>query len=165
MIQSLLIKLAMLAMTMSVVFWIAWQGPQGSLKVSSNEAGPAAGLPVADIPLVRETGEADGPNEQAALLPAVAAEKSAPSPAKAPSRRTGPLDLNRASADEIDALPGIGSVLAERLIAYRTSAGGFRSIDDLRRVKGIGAKKLDRLRPLIMVSAPYTAARGEKKPL
>jgi competence protein ComEA len=63
------------------------------------------------------------------------------------------LDLNRASADELEALPGVGAVLAQRVIAFRTSAGGFRTIEDLREVKGIGSKKFDRIKSLVTVSA------------
>lgn len=163
MIQSLLIKLAMLAMTMGVVFWIGWHAPQGSLPQPALEAASEADPAAADSPVVPEATEAGAPGGQAASVPAPA--KPAQSQARTPSRRSGPLDLNRASAGEIDALPGIGAVLAERVVAYRTSAGGFRSIDDLRRVKGIGAKKLDRLRPLIMVSAPAAHSKTEKTPL
>ncbi|MEP6686468.1 MAG: helix-hairpin-helix domain-containing protein [Verrucomicrobiota bacterium] len=53
------------------------------------------------------------------------------------------LDVNAATADELDHLPGIGAVLAARIIAARP----FKSADDLRRVKGIGAKKYVKLRP------------------
>jgi competence protein ComEA len=63
------------------------------------------------------------------------------------------LDLNQASAGELEALPGIGAVLAQRVIAFRTSVGGFRAVDDLRHVKGIGSKKFDRIKALVTVSA------------
>ncbi len=63
------------------------------------------------------------------------------------------LDLNQASAGELEALPGIGAVLAQRVIAFRTSTGGFRVVDDLREVKGIGSKKFDRIKSLVTVSA------------
>jgi competence protein ComEA len=63
------------------------------------------------------------------------------------------LDLNEATAGEFEALPGIGAVLAQRVIAFRTSAGGFRTIEDLREVKGIGLKKFDRIKSLVTVSA------------
>ena len=53
------------------------------------------------------------------------------------------LDVNAATAQELDALPGIGSVLAKRIIAARP----FKSADDLRRVKGIGKKKYEKIRP------------------
>ena len=62
------------------------------------------------------------------------------------------LDLNQASAGELEALPGIGAVLAQRVIAFRTSTGGFRAVEDLREVKGIGAKKFNRIKSLVTVS-------------
>lgn len=165
MIQSLLIKLAMLAMTMGVVFWIAWEAPQVSL-LAQKEA-ESAGLPVAaENSVPPDTKPADNVHQPApAAAPVVITRTPARSEAQVPPRRKGLLDLNRASAEEIDALPGIGAVLARRVIDYRKSAGGFRSVDDLREVKGIGAKKLDRLRPLVMVSAPSAKGRTEKAPL
>lgn len=58
-----------------------------------------------------------------------------------------PLDLNRATAAELERLPGVGPALAARIIAYRDSAGRFRSVDELDRVRGIGPALLERLRP------------------
>lgn len=70
------------------------------------------------------------------------------SPAPAPA---GPLDLNRASAEDIEKLPGIGPAVAKRIVAYRDSAGRFSKLEDLDAVKGIGPKLLDKLRPLLVV--------------
>lgn len=53
----------------------------------------------------------------------------------------GLLDLNAATAEQLDALPGIGPVLAERIVEWRTEHGGFRSVDQLREVPGIGESK------------------------
>lgn len=161
MIQSLLIKLAMLAMTMGVVFWIAWQAPQDSLKDPASDA-PAA---VLDVPVAPNTRQAGEENKSAASSTPALAQKAARSDVPVQSPHKGPLDLNRASAEEIDSLPGIGAVLAQRVIDYRKTSGGFRSVEDLRQVKGIGAKKLDRLRPLVVVSVPGTKQRTEKPPL
>ncbi|MEB3220747.1 MAG: helix-hairpin-helix domain-containing protein [Candidatus Sericytochromatia bacterium] len=61
----------------------------------------------------------------------------------------GPLDLNRASAAELDTLPGVGPAMASRILLVRQRLGGFRTLDDLREVPGIGAKRLERLRPLL----------------
>ena len=62
-------------------------------------------------------------------------------------RPTTPLDINRATAAELEQLPGIGPALAARIIAKRDSMGGFRRVDDLDAVRGIGPAKLQRLRP------------------
>lgn len=63
-----------------------------------------------------------------------------------------PLDLNRATTDELTSLPGVGPSLALRIVQARESAGRFASVDDLRRVKGLGVTRLERLRPLLTVS-------------
>jgi len=57
-----------------------------------------------------------------------------------------PLDLNSASISELIQIPGIGMVYAERIIQYRYEKGGFKSIDELVNVKGIGGKKLQKMR-------------------
>lgn len=68
-----------------------------------------------------------------------------------PSRGSSPsgasrLDLNRASAAELESLPGVGPVLARRIVEERGRRGGFRSVDDLIAVKGIGSAVLEGLR-------------------
>ncbi|MDW8222285.1 MAG: helix-hairpin-helix domain-containing protein [Gemmatales bacterium] len=62
-----------------------------------------------------------------------------------------PVDLNRASREELMSLPAIGPVLADRIIAERQTRGPFLSVEDLRRVRGIGPRILDRLRPFVRV--------------
>jgi competence protein ComEA len=60
-----------------------------------------------------------------------------------------PLDLNRATAEELERLPGIGAVLAERIVAYRDSKGGFRSVEELEQVRGVGPAMLAKLKPMV----------------
>lgn len=62
-----------------------------------------------------------------------------------------PLDLNTATAEQLDGLPGVGPVLAERILGYRTQHGGFRSVDQLQEVNGIGARRFADLRPMVRV--------------
>ena len=62
-----------------------------------------------------------------------------------------PIDLNRATADELAALPGVGPVLAGRIVAYRDSAGPFGSVSELASVKGIGAATLERIRDRVRI--------------
>jgi competence protein ComEA len=57
------------------------------------------------------------------------------------------VHLNGASAEELDALDGIGPSLAERIVGYRVAHGGFRSVDELDEVSGIGPVRLEQLRP------------------
>ena len=73
----------------------------------------------------------------------------------ATERTGGLLDLNTAGKEELMELPGIGDVLAERIIAYRQECGGFYAVEDLLNVEGIGEKRLDAIRDLITVEAAY----------
>lgn len=64
-----------------------------------------------------------------------------------------PLDLNRVSVEDLCLIPGIGEALAREIIAYRERAGRFRSIEELKKVKGIGDKKWEEFKPYLMVSS------------
>jgi competence protein ComEA len=71
------------------------------------------------------------------------------------------LDLNRASQQDFERLPGIGPVLARRIVEYRETRGTFHDVEQLRRVKGIGKKTFERIRALVAV-APQ-AVRSARK--
>jgi len=63
----------------------------------------------------------------------------------------GPVDLNTATAAQLEALPGVGPATSTAILAYRTSHGRFRSVTELLEVPGIGPAKLEALRPLVKV--------------
>ncbi|MCB9591541.1 MAG: helix-hairpin-helix domain-containing protein [Sandaracinaceae bacterium] len=63
-----------------------------------------------------------------------------------------PIDVNAAGAEDLQLLPRIGPRLAERIIAERDRGGRFDSVDALTRVRGIGPRTVERLRPLVTVS-------------
>ena len=66
---------------------------------------------------------------------------------KTTKAEVGTVSLNKATAKELESLPGIGPAIAERIIAYRTEKGKFSEISELMQVKGIGEKKFAQLRP------------------
>nr|WP_249126327.1 ComEA family DNA-binding protein [Streptomyces sp. A2-16] len=62
---------------------------------------------------------------------------------------SAPVSLNTATVDQLDTLPGVGPVLAQHILDYRTQHGGFRSVDELREVNGIGDRRFADLRNLV----------------
>jgi len=84
-------------------------------------------------------------------LPAVAAE-SGPG-------IDGVVNVNTASVEELQLLPGVGEKRAEQIIEMRKERGGFRSVDELKDVKGIGDSMLDRLREHVTLDGKTTAER------
>ncbi len=63
------------------------------------------------------------------------------------------VDLNRADVVELDRLPGIGPVLARRIVEHRSRHGPFRRIEELRAVRGVGPRLLERLRPHVRLGS------------
>lgn len=74
-----------------------------------------------------------------------------PQPAASAWRPDGLLDVNRATPEELEELPGIGPVLAARIVAYREEIGGFTAVGDLRDVGGIGEQKFQAIADLVAV--------------
>jgi comEA protein len=70
---------------------------------------------------------------------------------KPPAR---PVNLNTASSRELQEVPGIGPVTANKILQARKSYGAFKSVDDLQAIKGIGPKKLDKMRKYLTVGKP-----------
>ena len=94
-----------------------------------------------------------------ALAPAAQAApgEKPPAVASAPS----PVNVNTATMDELTALPGIGEKRAQAILDMRKEKGGFKSVDELVDVRGIGPAQLEKLRPHLRVSsdAPSSAAK------
>jgi competence protein ComEA len=65
-----------------------------------------------------------------------------------------PVHLNEATAEDLEALPGVGPVLAGRIIAHRSQHGPFRRVDDLEEVSGFGPQSLEQLRPHLTLETP-----------
>jgi competence protein ComEA len=62
---------------------------------------------------------------------------------------TGPVHLNSATVEQLDTLPGVGPVTAQKIVDYRTKHGAFSSVDELDAIPGIGPARLDQLRDLV----------------
>ena len=85
------------------------------------------------------------------LVGAPGSAGSAGGPAPPPAAGPPLVNLNTATAEQLDDLPGIGPVLAERIVRWRTEHGSFTSVDQLREVSGIGARKFESIRELVTV--------------
>jgi competence protein ComEA len=69
--------------------------------------------------------------------------------AVAPAAAAGPVHLNTATLEDLDALPGVGPVTAQKILDYRQQHGAFASVDELDAIPGIGPARLDQLRELV----------------
>lgn len=70
-----------------------------------------------------------------------------------------PIDLNAATIKELEELPGVGPVTAERIVEMRQKSGRFRRVEDLLAIRGMSTKRLEALRPYVTVSAPPPAKK------
>lgn len=64
------------------------------------------------------------------------------------------ININTASAEELDRLPGVGKITADRIVAFRAANGNFSSADGLKKVKGLTVKKIDKMRKYIATESP-----------
>jgi competence protein ComEA len=123
-----------------------YQLPQGSRVVDAIEAAgmQLKGVDISDINLARVL--VDG--EQ--IL--VGGLKVSNGKAVAKKITTdNPLDINRATLAQLDTLPGIGPVTAQRIIAYRSKVGRINSVDELKKISGLGGMKFEEIKPLLRI--------------
>ncbi|MEU5948332.1 ComEA family DNA-binding protein [Micromonospora sp. NPDC047465] len=129
--------------------------PAGARVADAVEAAGGA-LPGVDVALLNPARKVtDG---ELILVGVAAAPGAAPPPGAAPGGAPGAapgaggrLNLNTATLAQLDALPGVGPVLAQRILAHRDQQGGFRSVGDLRQVDGIGDARYEQLKDLVTV--------------
>ena len=89
---------------------------------------------------------------------AIAAQGRAAAP-KAVATAAAPVNLNTATAEQLATIPGVGPRMAERIIDYRQKNGGFKKVEDLMNVSGIGEKNFLKMRPLVSVTPPAAAGK------
>lgn len=113
-------------------------------KDATTQRTPVATPPAPEAPraIVTEL----GPREVAQAAPVAVIEAKQP----APIASDGPININTAGTEQLEKLPGIGPSLAARIIEDRAKNGRFRKIQDLDRVRGIGPKLIEKMRPLIV---------------
>ena len=150
MLSGMLVKLSMVAVVLAAVFRIGWSVPAPQISEPLQPAelqeslrhGLESGAP--SLPETKPSAPHERRREPDALRASIA------------------LDLNRASAEDFERLPGIGPVLAGRIIEYRDSQGMFHDIEQLRQIKGIGPKKFEQIRPHVAV-APAGVPKAPRK--
>ncbi|MFC5450299.1 ComEA family DNA-binding protein [Paenibacillus aestuarii] len=135
--------------------------PQAAAQASPRQESSAASSPSVQPPESRGL-----PAVSPSSIPAASLQTAAPLTAQPPAgqQTAAPkannsdtktetrLDLNTATAEQLDALPGIGPSKAQAIVEHRTKKGKFQRVEQLLEVKGIGAKMLEKLKPLVYVA-------------
>ena len=115
-------------------------------RVADAVARAGGATPKADLALVNLAAPvADGTQ---VVVPARAPPAAVSAGGSAPAR-AGPVHLNTATVEELDALPGVGPVTAQKIVDFRQANGAFTSVDELDAVPGIGPARLEELRKLV----------------
>ncbi len=119
--------------------------PQGS-RIADAVARAGGATRKADLALVNLAAPVADGTQIVVPARAPAAQASGGSSASAPS---GPVHLNTATLEDLDELPGVGPVTAQKILDYRQQHGAFSSVDELDAIPGIGPARLDQLRDLV----------------
>jgi len=125
--------------------------PAGSRVADALEAagGVLPGADLAGVNLARKVGDGEQVAVGVPPAPDAAAGGAAAEGAGAAGSPAAPLDLNMATIEQLDALPGVGPVTAQRIVDWRARNGRFATVDQLREVEGIGERRLGQLRELV----------------
>ena len=138
-----------------------WAQDGAKIEVPSKAAPAPTATPtviIKEVPVPAAPSSATAPDAASAMtktesgIPLAVTESGAVSTnASLDYLKVHPVDLNKATQAELEVLPGVGPKMAERILAYRAENGGFKSVDELDKVKGIGEKRMATLKPLVKV--------------
>lgn len=155
-IRAFFLKLGILALGIGWIGWAGWPSSQ-DLIGSEGVANPSLGI------VELSSAESSLPTKSNPLTPesivteftdkTLSARMAKADSEKSVLKVQALLDVNDASQEELKQLPGLGTLLAERIVAYRQTNGPFRHVEELERIRGIGHKRLLQLRPLITVKS------------
>jgi competence protein ComEA len=95
--------------------------------------------------------------------PALAQTSQAPTRAAVMPATTATVNLNTATAADLEALPGIGAKTAARIVEYRQKNGPFKKVEDLMNIRGVGEKNFLKLKPQITVGTPKAEGNASSK--
>jgi competence protein ComEA len=152
---SLVVKIVVLGIGVLFVYWAGWPQPAG--QTGSLQSSFQTNVPSSSTIGRIQSGSA-GLLQEAVSIPLRGEEKGTLiyPVTNGDNGPTGAVtafivDLNDGTSAEFEHLPGIGAVLAERIVAHRAAHGAFRRVEDLMRVPGIGEKRFQQIRPFVAV--------------
>ena len=89
-----------------------------------------------------------------AMAAPVSAQETPAAKAKTAAAPSTPINLNTATVQQLEALPGVGARTAQLIVEHRQKNGGFKKVEELMNIKGIGEKSFLRLKPMVTVTPP-----------
>lgn len=125
-------KFVLLSIMMATAFWFRTWAERGDERIPSDSELPS--VPVVAAPVSSDP-------------------SSSPIHKEAPASSLEKVNLNSASAERIETLPGVGPKLAQEIVRHREERGPFQKTEDLLRIKGIGLKKLKQIEPYITIES------------
>lgn len=156
---------ATLFLVASSALAVAWQQRHQAFHLARAGVAtePAGRTPTKEDPKENSADEVAAGGGSAAGSDARSAPVASPIPSEPkhiPEGRLKPVDVNRAGIEELITLPGIGPVLARRMVEQRQRRGWYKKVEDLLEVPGIGPKVLEKIRPWVRLGEQVASLEG-----